>query len=120
MFLFRIALELFLRSTAWLLQLNIVLHQNVTGYPEKTISGNMQNENIPCDGPKLHLGYLLNKHYQSLLPRVDVPEFLTGEQEPEEEIEENVCPVCKKIFPKVLLHIKKAKHCKTMATDKQI
>ena len=117
--------EVFLRSTAWFLQLDIVLHQNVPGYPEKTISGNIEDENVPCNGPKLHLGYLLNRHYQSIIPRVNVSsEFETDIQKHEDKRDNDesndVCPVCKKKFPQVLSHIKRAKHCKSMATIQQI
>ena len=62
--------EVFLRATAWFLQLDIVLHQNVPGYPEKTISGNIDDENVASNGPKLHLGYLMNRHFQSVIPKV--------------------------------------------------
>ena len=34
-----------------------------------TISGNINDENVPCTGAELHIGYLLGRHYQSLLPR---------------------------------------------------
>ena len=109
--------EVFLRSTAWFLQLDIVLHQNVSGYPEKTISGNIDNDAAPCNGPKLHLGYLLNRHYQSVIPKSDDSDI---EAENEDQLQINVCPVCKKILKNVLLHIRKSKTCQEKATDHQI
>ena len=61
--------EVFIRATAWFLKLDIVIHQNIPGLTEKVISGNIDSENIPCDGPKLHIGYLVDRHYQSLIPK---------------------------------------------------
>ena len=37
------------------------------------ISGNIEDENVPCPGPELLLGYKTNSHYMSLLPRVAAP-----------------------------------------------
>merc|ERR1711963_764104 len=61
--------EVFLRATAWFLQLDIVIHQNIPTCPVKIISGNIDDERTPINGPQLHLAYLLNRHYQSVLPR---------------------------------------------------
>ena len=38
--------EVFVRATAWFLKLDIVIHQNVPGQPEKMISGNIDNDTI--------------------------------------------------------------------------
>ena len=37
------------------------------------IWGNMENEGIRCNGPELLLGYKINSHYMSLVPRVAAP-----------------------------------------------
>ena len=98
--------EVFVRATAWFLKLDIVIYQNVHGATEKLISGNIDNENIPCEGPRLHIGYLLNRHYQSILPRnPEVPQNLAY------EIPSGVCPVCGKAGKNVLNHIQKSKNC---------
>ena len=126
--------EVFVRATAWFLKLDIVLHQDVHGLPEKIISGNIENENVPCEGPRLHIGYLLNRHYQSILPRntaqefqsEEISEFLTIEIEKSSsekiapEIPTPVCPVCGKAGKNVLNHIKKSKNCSVRATEEQI
>ena len=117
--------EVFLRATAWLLQLDIVLHQNVPGSYEKVISGNINDDANTSNGPQLHLGYLLNRHYQSIIPRVNpVLETFdnagTSQQSTETYLEANVCPVCKKTFKNVLLHIKKAYNCDKKASKQQI
>ena len=60
-----------IRATAWFVKMDIVIHQNIPGSPKRVISGNI-DEDVPLDGPQLHLGYILSKHYQSLLPKVNV------------------------------------------------
>ena len=117
--------EVFVRATAWFLKLDIVIHQNVLGAPKKVISGNIEDESIPCDGPKLHIGYLIDKHYQSLIPRkASVTQQVERESDHasisnviESYQVNNVCPVCKKTFKKILNHIKQAKSCKTLITE---
>ena len=55
--------ELFLRATAWFLKLDIVVHQNIPTCPVKTISGNIDDDQASSNDPKLHVAYLLNRHY---------------------------------------------------------
>ena len=120
--------EVFIRATAWFLKLDIVIHQNVPGAPEKVISGNIDNDSIPCDGPKLHIGYLIDKHYQSLIPRKGSAKQPVVEESDEastsllvENIQpSNTCPVCKKTFKKVLNHMRQAKSCKNLVSENQI
>ena len=63
--------ELFIRGTAYFLNMDIVIHQNRDPVI-KRISGNMDNESAPCANPELHVGYLFSLHYQSILPRCQV------------------------------------------------
>ena len=60
--------EIFIRGTAFFLNMDIEIHQNKHPRIER-ISGNMDDLNIPCQNPVLHVGYLSNLHYQSILPR---------------------------------------------------
>ena len=60
--------EIFIRGTAFFLNMDIVIHQNKHPRTER-ISGNLDDLNIPCDNPVLHVGYLSNLHYQSIVPR---------------------------------------------------
>ena len=116
--------EVFMRATAWFLQLDIVLHQNVPGCYEKTISGNI-NDDSSSSTTKLHLGYLLNRHFQSLIPRLNpVVETCENAAMSQHSLKVDqktkVCPVCKKTFKNVLLHLKKATTCEKKVTMKQI
>ena len=61
--------HVFIQSTAWYLQKDIVIHQNIPSQPEVIISGNIDDENQPCRHPQVHVGYLFRRHYQSILPR---------------------------------------------------
>ena len=63
--------EIFIRGTAFFLNMDIVIHQNKHPTIEK-ISGNMDNEHIACENPMLHVGYLANLHYQSIIPRAQI------------------------------------------------
>ena len=63
--------EIFIRGTAFFLNMDIVIHQNKHPRIEK-ISGNMDNEHIACENPVLHVGYLANLHYQSIIPRAQI------------------------------------------------
>ena len=63
--------EIFIRGTAFFLNMDIEIHQNKHPRIER-ISGNMDDLNIPCDNPVLHVGYLSNLHYQSIIPRSQV------------------------------------------------
>ena len=132
----------FIQSAAWFLHLDIVIHQDVPSKPMITISGNINDENVPCNGTKLHIGYLLGRHYQSLLPRLSKTsgtiESIIEMDQPEkssfkkavkrnriketskcsldktvkEEKSTEICPVCKKEFKSVFQHIKKSLFCK--------
>ena len=61
--------HVFIQLAAWCLELDIVIHQNIPSKPVTTMSGNLEDSDTPCNGPELHIGYLLNRHYQSLLPK---------------------------------------------------
>ena len=75
--------EIFIRGTAYYLNMDIVIHQNRDPVIER-ISGNMENENIPCANPELHVGYLFSLHYQSILPRSQVNRNFKIKEENEE------------------------------------
>ena len=142
--------KVFLRATAWFLQLDIVLHQNVPGCPKKTISGNIDDETSPCNGPKLHLGYLMDRHYQSIIPRVQPVMQISEDTDTSQDTSQDnsqprvqpvvqklqdadtsqdtsqieklpdICPACRKTCKNVLLHIDKAKKCKERVTMEEI
>ena len=100
--------EPIIRATAWLLKMDIVIHQNMPESPEKVISGNIDDDE-PLNGLQLHLGYILSMHYQSLLPRKDHPKENVHDNAnsnmSNEAVLESVCPVCKKACKVVLQHI---------------
>ena len=60
----------FVQATAWYLQLDIwiIATSSTESSPYIAISGNLENDNIPCNGPIITLGTKSNSHYQSLLP----------------------------------------------------
>ena len=77
----------FVQATAWYLQLDIwiIATSNTENSPYIAISGNLENENIPCSGPIITLGTKSNSHYQSLLPiEMFHLEFRTNNPQPEE------------------------------------
>ena len=132
--------EMFLRATAWFLQLDIVVHQNIPTSPIKTITANIDDDQASSNGPKLHVAYLLNRHYQSILPKCreaeneesenSVPNEVTEEvpmdvdqssaQDKASEAPSAVCPVCGKAGKNVLNHIRLSKKCKEIVTDKEL
>ena len=129
----------FIQSAAWFLQLDIVIHQDIPGNPVTTISGNIDDESEPCKGYPLHIGYLMGRHYQSLLP-IQVNKSLksicavsindTGSKSKVGEAKSfkrddkrnlKCCPACKKKNLKnLLLHIKKSQECKTKIGKKKL
>ena len=133
--------EVFIRSTAWFLKLDITIHQDIASCPVRTIGGNIDDPDRPFGGLQIHLGYLLNRHYQSLLPRLpfsqnsprpSLPSSQTSESmemESSHQIKErnsmandleNKCPICKKNLKDVLKHIRKAKKCESAVTTYQL
>ena len=44
------------------------------------ISGNIENEAVPCPGPELLLGYKTGSHYMSLVPRVPASQLHSPSQ----------------------------------------
>ena len=58
------------QATAWFLHhdIHIVMASSTEEMPLTTISGSWDQEGASCDKTPLLLGYLNNKHYQSLLP----------------------------------------------------
>ena len=61
---------IFIQSTAWFLghDIIIVTTTSTEDHPYITISGNLNDEQIPCPGIALTIGSKSNVHYQSLLP----------------------------------------------------
>ena len=61
---------IFIQSTAWFLHrdIQIVTTTSREDHPYLTISGNLADERIPCQGIPLMIGTKSNVHYQSLLP----------------------------------------------------
>ena len=61
---------IFIQSTAWFLghDILIITTTSTENHPFITISGNLLNENIPCQGIQLIIGSKSQVHYQSLLP----------------------------------------------------
>ena len=83
--------EIFIRGTAFFLNMDIEIHQNKHPRIER-ISGNMDDLNIPCNNPVLHVGYLSNLHYQSIIPRrqikskpLDVKEEVVAQENNDEK-----------------------------------
>ena len=60
----------FIRATAWYLNLDlwIVDCASRDDHPFIRISGNLEDEDVPCTGPIMTIGAKSNCHYQSLLP----------------------------------------------------
>ena len=125
--------HVFIQSSAWCLQMDIVIHQNLKSKPVETISGYIDNEKLLCSGPKLHLGYLIDKHFQSLLPKtskessngnkdqISRPRKSTAKtdnkgnsDQKDKDSDRNIiskCPVCKKTFKVILRHIRQTVYC---------
>jgi hypothetical protein len=61
---------IFIQSTAWFLcrDIIIVTTSSTEDHPYITISGNLADERVPCQGIPLIIGTKSNVHYQSLLP----------------------------------------------------
>ena len=61
---------IFVQSTAWYLNHDIIIPTTTSTeeHPYITISGNLSNENIGCQGTELTIGSKSGVHYQSLLP----------------------------------------------------
>ena len=61
---------MFIQVTAWFLKLDMwIIDTSCTeANPYIKISGNLENENIVCNGPVITLGSKSNCHFQSLLP----------------------------------------------------
>ena len=67
---------IFIQSTAWFLRQDIIIvtTSSTENHPYITISGNLADERVPCQGIPLTIGTKSNVHYQSLLPiEVRVP-----------------------------------------------
>merc|ERR1712208_221160 len=61
---------IFIQSTAWLLgyDILIVTTTSTESHPYITISGNINDESLPCPGAPLLIGSKSQVHFQSLLP----------------------------------------------------
>ena len=79
--------EIFIRGTAFFLKMDIVIHQNRHPRTER-ISGNIDNLNIPCENPVLHVGYLSNLHYQSIIPRGQIDSKILDVKKEDEVLRE--------------------------------
>jgi hypothetical protein len=81
--------SIFIQSTAWLLghDIIIVTTTSTEDHPYITISGNLVDENIPCQGIPLTIGSKSNVHFQSLIPlEVRVPRNSIKPRSPEDTI----------------------------------
>ena len=125
--------EIFIRGTAWFLTRDIIIHQD-RNPTVRRISGNMENENVPCPGPELHVAYLFNRHYQSILPKREerqeclapsTPLQTNASQERKQdqtELSQDLtrCPACKKELKSVMKHIVKSIVCQKKLGEKRI
>ena len=130
--------EIFIRGTAWYLNRDIIIHQE-RNPSSRRISGNMEDDSILCPGPELHVAYLFNRHYQSILPdRVGRQEIATGQststplqskellKEPSQKSQSassqdlTRCPACKKELKSVMKHIVKSIVCQKKLGEKRI
>ena len=125
--------EIFIRGTAWFLTRDIIIHQD-RNPTVRRISGNMENENVPCPGPELHVAYLFNRHYQSILPKREerqeclapsTPLQTNASQERKQdqtELSQDLtrCPACKKELKSVIQHINKSTACQKKLGDAKI
>ena len=61
---------IFIQSVAWFLRHDIIIISTTSteDHPYITISGNLIDEMVPCQGIALTIGTLSNVHYQLLLP----------------------------------------------------
>ena len=81
--------SIFIQSTAWFLGLYIIIITTTSteDHPYITISGNLLDEHIPCQGIPLTIGSKSNVHFQSLLPlEVRVPRHSIEPRSPEDTI----------------------------------
>ena len=81
--------HVFIQSSAWYLQKDIVIHQNIPSNPVQIISGNIDDETEPCRDPHIHVGYLFRRHYQSVIPKEKEFSEVNDDQEPMETVTEN-------------------------------
>ena len=78
---------MFVQATAWYLELDvwIIATSSTDSNPYIAISGNIEDETIPCNSPIITLGTKSNCHYQSLLPiEMFHLEFANPHQDPTE------------------------------------
>ena len=83
---------MFIQTTAWYLKLDMwIIDTSCTeSTPYIRISGNIENENIACDGPVITLGSKSNCHFQSLLPVEMFHLELNSHQHQEDQMKEEI------------------------------
>ena len=124
--------EIFIRGTAWFLNRDIIIHQD-RNPTIRRISGNMENENVSCPGPELHVAYLFNRHYQSILPKREgqgcIAPSTSMQSNASQERKQNQtepspdltrCPACKKELKSVVQHINRSIVCQKKLGDAKI
>ena len=80
---------IFIQSTAWYLRHDIIIvtTSSTEQHPYMTISGNLDDCNIPCPGIELTIGSKSQVHYQSLLPlTVKIEKWRVKYEVPEDTI----------------------------------
>ena len=124
----------FIQATAWYIEVNLQIMDTSCkkDEPYYSIDGDLDDEGCV---DVLYIGYVSNVHYQSLL--VDYTEEDMDTDDSVEVNEESVssnkdevlnensnkekigdqCPVCKKVFKRVLKHMKQSKRCKVSDED---
>ena len=95
----------FIQATAYFIGKDIRIHSEYQNQYELTpIPGNIHEQNVPCPGSPLHLAYIRNLHYQSIIPIDSSP---VG----------NICEVCNKSFNSIVLHLSKSNHCRMLFSE---
>ena len=97
--------QMFIQASAYLLKKDIHIHREFENqYQCTVVYGNMHEIDVPCPGSPLHMAYLQNLHYQSIVPISSAP---VG----------NTCEICKKPFNNIVMHLSKSSHCRKLFSE---
>jgi hypothetical protein len=82
----------FIQATAWYMKLDMwIIDTSCTeSTPYIRISGNLENGNIPCEGPVITIGSKSNCHFQSLLPVETFHLELNSHQDQDKQMEDQI------------------------------
>ena len=101
--------EMFIQAAAYFLGKDIHIHTEYQNQYQCTVMyANMHEIQVPLPGSPLHLAYLENLHYQSIIPINSLSPVIDS------------CEICRKSVKSMVMHLSRNKQCRLIFSESRL